>query len=341
MLKNQINEIRDEALQAFKGAASTKELYDLKVKYLGRQGSLPAIMKKMKDVSPEERPLMGQAMNQAKDALETAYLKFEEELKRGELTKRLSEEKLDMTLPGPPSKLGAHHPIEMVFDEIIDIFSRIGYYVRSGPMIETDDHNFGALNIPPEHPARDMQDTFYIDEEHSLRPHTSPIQIRTLRSEKPPFYVLGPGGVFRCDSDVSHSPMFHQIEGLVVDKKVSMADLKGTLSYFASEFFGKSIKTRFRPSFFPFTEPSAEVDCSCPLCNGKGCRMCGHTGWVEIGGCGLVHPNVLSASDLDNSEWQGFAFGMGIERMAIIKYGISDIRLFYENDNRFLEQFRR
>ena len=247
---------------------------------------------------------------------------------------------MDLTLPGPQIPLGAKHLIPSVIDEIVDILSRIGFSVRTGPFIEDDFHNFSALNIPADHPSRDMQDTFYIDETHVLRTHTSPIQIRTMETEKPPIRILAPGGVFRHDYDASHSPHFHQIEALLIDKNVSMADLKGTISYFIKEFFGSNIKTRFRPSFFPFTEPSAEVDCSCPLCEGKGCKMCKQTGWIEIGGSGLVHPAVLKSVGIDSKEWQGFAFGFGIERMAIIKYGVNDIRLFMENDMRFLEQFR-
>ncbi|MCB0394762.1 MAG: phenylalanine--tRNA ligase subunit alpha [Bdellovibrionales bacterium] len=338
---NIIDTLCEEALLAMNQATDSRALYEIKVKYWGKNGSIVELMKQMKDLSHEERPQFGQIVNQAKSKLETAFEERNQALLKEEMSKKLSSESIDMTLPGTARSIGNEHPIDFVTDEIVDIFAKLGYYVRLGPMIESDEHNFGALNIPPEHPARDMTDTFYIDENHSLRPHTSPIQIRTLRAEKLPIYVLGPGSVFRCDSDVSHSPMFHQIEGLVVDKKVSMADLKGTLAYFAREYFGQNVKTRFRPSFFPFTEPSAEVDCSCPLCAGKGCRMCKNTGWVEIGGCGCVHPNVLKASNINPDEWQGFAFGMGIERMAIIKYGITDIRLFFENDTRFLEQFKR
>ncbi len=227
----------------------------------------------------------------------------------------------------------------MVINEITDILARIGYSVRTGPFIEKDWFNFEALNIPADHPARDEQDTFYVDDGHVLRTHTSPVQIHTMMDEKPPIRVVAPGSVFRCDNDISHSPNFHQIEALLVDRKVSMANLKGTISFFVKEFFGKDIKTRFRPSFFPFTEPSAEVDCSCPICKGKGCRMCKGSGWIEIGGSGLVNPKVFEQVGLDPKEWQGFAFGFGIERMAIIKYGIEDIRLFSENDVRFLEQF--
>ena len=273
--------------------------------------------------------------------LQESYGAKESGLKSAEMSKKLESEGLDLTLPGPPIPLGAKHPITKVTEEIVEILGRVGFSVRSGPMVESDHYNFSALNIPENHPARDMQDTFYLNKNHVLRTHTSPVQIHTMENEKPPLRVLAPGGVFRNDSDASHSPHFHQIEALLIDRQVSMADLKGTISFFIKEFFGPQIKTRFRPSFFPFTEPSAEVDCSCPLCKGKGCRMCGHSGWVEIGGSGLVHPAVLKNAGLDTKEWQGFAFGFGIERMAIIKYGINDIRLFAENDMRFLRQFEQ
>jgi phenylalanyl-tRNA synthetase alpha chain len=334
-----VDTIKEEALGALKGAKDTKELYDLKVKYAGKKGAISLLMKEMKGLDPSERPAFGQRVNEVKTHFEAAYGEKEQELKRLELEAKLASEVVDMSLPGPYSSKPSRNPIVMVLEEMCEIFSRLGYSVRLGPMIESDFHNFEALNFPENHPARDMQDTFFIDKSHVLRTHTSPIQIRTLLKEKPPLRIVGPGPVFRCDADISHLPMFHQVEGIIVEPKVSMADLKGTLSFFNREFFGEGIKTRFRPSFFPFTEPSAEVDCSCPLCKGKGCRMCGNSGWVEVAGCGLVHPNVFRNVDLDPESWQGFAFGMGVERLAIIKYGIGDIRLFVENDLRFLEQF--
>ena len=278
-------------------------------------------------------------VNKYKKELESVYSGREAELKNIELQKKLSSESLDLSLPGPEVKLGSKHPTMMVVDEIVDILSRLGYGVRSGPLVEQDWYNFEALNIPADHPARDEQDTFYMKPGYVLRTQTSPVQIHTMENEKPPLRILSPGPVFRCDSDISHSPNFYQIEGLLIDKKVSMADLKGTIYFFAKEFFDSSVKIRFRPSFFPFTEPSAEVDCSCPICNGKGCRMCKNTGWVEIGGSGLVNPKVLQKVGIDPEQWQGFAFGFGIERMAIIKYGISDIRLFSDNNNFFHKQF--
>lgn len=338
--QNDIENIKAEALKAFENAKDLKELYDQKVQFLGKTGSFSKIMQGMKNLPAEERPLFGQKVNEAKKSLEESYEKFFAALTKKEIAAKLANEKIDITLPGPKVARGTQHPITMVIDEVSSILARIGYSVRLGPLIETDFYNFEALNVPKDHPARDEQDTFYIDDTHVLRTQTSPIQIRTMQNEKPPLRVVGPGSVFRCDSDISHAPMFHQIEGLYIDKKVSMSELKATLTYFTREFFGGSdLKTRFRPSFFPFTEPSAEFDSSCPFCAAKGCRMCKQSGWIELGGCGLVHPNVLRSAGLDPDQWQGFAFGFGIERMAVIKYGVEDIRLLAENDTRFLEQF--
>lgn len=339
MLVEKLQKIKDEAQKAIAGAKTSDELYQVKVQFFGKQGSLSLLMKEVGALPKEERPQFGKEVNIVRGALQEQYSSLEISLKTKELNEKLAKESLDLSLPGPAMEKGAIHPIPRVIDEIVEILSRIGFSVRSGPMIETDHYNFNALNIPENHPARDMQDTFYVEGGKVLRTHTSPVQIHTMEQEKPPIRVLAPGGVFRCDSDASHSPNFHQIEALLVDKNVSMSDLKGTISFFVKEFFGPEIKTRFRPSFFPFTEPSAEVDCSCPLCKGKGCKMCSHTGWIEIGGSGLVHPRVLEQAGINPDEWQGFAFGFGIERMAIIKYGINDIRLFVENDVRFLRQF--
>jgi len=340
MLKNQIQSIEKEAIQAMEQAGDVKSLYDVKVKYLGKQGAFSALMRDFGKLSAQEKPAMGQLINEVKNRLEETYVRQEKRLRQKEFDAVVEKGACDLTLPGPKPVAGSRHPVALVIQDIVEILSRIGYSVRQGPLIETDRNNFTALNIPEDHPARDLQDTFYIDEGHVLRTHTSPIQIRTMESEKPPIRVLAPGSVFRCDSDTSHSPNFHQIEGLLVDRRVSMADLKGTLTYFVQEFFGKGLKTRFRPSYFQFTEPSAEVDCSCPICKGKGCRMCKNSGWIEIGGCGLVNPKVLQHCKLDPEEWQGFAFGFGVERMAIIKYGVDEIRLFSENDLRFLRQFQ-
>ncbi len=339
MLKEKIEAIRVEAMSAFQSAQTTQDLYNLKVQFLGKQGSFSNVMKEMGKLTADERPVFGKLVNDVKVALETAYSTRFEALKQAEMDEKLLTETLDLTLPAAEHALGSQHPIAIVIDEITRILMRLGYSVRTGPLIEKDRYNFEALNIPKDHPARDMQDTFYIDANHVLRTHTSPIQVHVLETEKPPLRILGVGPVFRCDSDVSHSPNFHQIEGMMVDEKCSMADLKGTISFFVREFFGKNLKTRFRPSFFPFTEPSAEVDCQCPICTGKGCRMCKQSGWIEIGGSGLINPNVFKEAGVEYPRWKGFAFGFGIERMAIIKYGVEDIRLFNENDVRFLRQF--
>ncbi len=334
-----LNEKLAQALAQVQASSDLKALYEIKVAFAGKQGFLSEVMREMGKLPKDAKPLFGKEVNRVKDSFEQAYVSREQDLRSAELLSKIQSDKMDVSLPGPAIELGAKHPIAMIFDEAIQILSRLGYTVRTGPQIEKDWYNFEALNIPPDHPARDMQDTFYVDQEHVLRTHTSPVQIHALLSEQPPFRALAPGSVFRCDSDVSHAPNFHQIEGLLVDRKVSMADLKGTITFLLSEMFGSSVKVRFRPSFFPFTEPSAEFDCSCPMCAAKGCRMCKFTGWIEIGGSGLVNPRVFEAVKLDPNVWQGFAFGFGIERMAIIKYGIDDIRLFFENDLRFLRQF--
>lgn len=339
-MKQKINELLSLANEKIKSAQDTKALYELKVYFLGKQGQVTALMKELGKLPKDERPEWGQKINGLKTQISELIDSHQSELEIKELNQQIQSEKLDLTLPGPHKDLGSLHPISKVTAEIVNILSRIGFTVRSGPMIETEWYNFEALNIPKDHPARDMQDTFYTTEDHVLRTHTSPIQIHTMENEKPPIRILAPGSVFRCDSDISHSPNFYQIEALVIDQKVSMADLKGTISYFVKEFFGEEMKTRFRPSFFPFTEPSAEVDCSCPICKGKGCRTCKNTGWVEIGGSGLVNPKVLEFVKLDSKKWQGYAFGFGIERMAMIKYGIDDIRLFNENHIDFLKQFQ-
>jgi phenylalanyl-tRNA synthetase alpha chain len=338
-LISNLNEQLSNALAQLQAVTELQALYDVKVSFAGKQGFLSEIMREMGKLPKEERPAFGQEVNKAKTAFEAAYGAREVTLKSAALLDKVKKDAVDISLPGPVIEMGAKHPIHMVIEEAVAILARLGYTVRTGPQIEKDWYNFEALNIPQDHPARDMQDTFYIDNDHVLRTHTSPVQIHALLSEKPPFRALAPGSVFRKDSDISHSPNFHQIEGLLVDHKVSMADLKGTIAFVLKELFGSAVKVRFRPSFFPFTEPSAEFDCSCPVCSGKGCRLCKMSGWIEIGGSGLVNPRVFEAVKLDSKTWQGFAFGFGIERMAIIKYGIDDIRLFYENDLRFLRQF--
>ncbi len=340
-LEDLLLKIKKEAQSAFESATTSTHLYDQKVHFLGKTGALTELMKKMGTLSKEDKPLFGKTLNEVKTSLEENYSLAEAKLKQAEMDKQLESEELDLTLPAWPRELGRAHPIHTVTQEIFQIMSRLGYSLRTGPLIEKDHYNFEALNIPADHPARDMQETFFVDGTHVLRTHTSPIQIHSLESETPPLRVIGTGAVFRCDSDISHLPHFHQIEGMCIDRKVSMADLKGTISFFVQEFFGPGLKTRFRPSFFPFTEPSAEVDCSCPICKGSGCSLCKNSGWIEIGGSGLINPRVFQAANVSYPEWQGFAFGFGIERMAIIKYGIPDIRLFPENDLRFLRQFKK
>ena len=338
-MKSDIKKIFQSAKRDFESAEESSSLYDFKVLYMGKKGQFSLLMKKLKQASSEERPALGKLLNETQEQLKAIYEQKEMELKEGELSSQIKKEILDLSLPAPHKDLGASHPVSLVIKEILNIFQPLGYTVHTGPFVESDWYNFEALNIPAFHPSRDLQDTFYVDEDHVLRTHTSPVQIRVLESSKPPLATLVPGAVFRCDSDVSHSPMFHQIEGLFIDQKVSFADLKGTLSFFLKKLFGTGVKIRFRPSYFPFTEPSAEYDVSCFLCKGKGCSICKKSGWIEIGGCGLVHPQVFESVSYEKDAWQGFAFGLGIERIAMILYGIEDIRLFFENDLRFLKQF--
>ena len=337
--QNQLDQLKSQAQTAFEKAQNLQDLYNAKVQFLGKTGAVTDVMKSMATLPKEEKPQFGKKVNEVKEFLEKLYVELESQLKNKEIQSKMDNEKLDLTLPGSGSILGSLHPVQKVTDEIVQIMARLGYSLRTGPLIEKDYYNFEALNIPQDHPARDMQDTFFVDQTHVLRTHTSPIQIHSLESEKLPLRIIGTGGVFRCDSDISHLPHFHLIEALCVDEKISMADLKGTISFFVREFFGPGLKTRFRPSFFPFTEPSAEVDCSCPVCKGSGCALCKNSGWIEIGGSGLVNPKVFEHAKIEYPKWQGFAFGFGIERMAIIKYGIEDIRLLPENDLRFLRQF--
>ncbi len=339
MSQTQLAHIKQQALQAFASAEASQELYNFKVQYLGKSGLLTESMKLMATLPKEEKPAFGKLVNEIKAELETAYEQAEAQLKNREIDAQMLNEKMDLSFSVAGREPGHEHPIYKVTNEIFGIMARLGYSLRTGPLIEKDYYNFEALNIPPDHPARDMQDTFFVDETHVLRTHTSPIQIHSLENEKPPLRIIGTGPVFRCDSDISHLPNFHQIEGMCVDEKVSMADLKGTISFFVKEFFGAELKTRFRPSFFPFTEPSAEVDCSCPICKAKGCSLCQQSGWIEIGGCGLINPKVFEHAKVEYPKWQGFAFGFGVERMAIIKYGVDDIRHFPANDVRFLKQF--
>lgn len=338
-MQSKVQEIRESALAACAQAASVQELTQLKVKFLGKKGELTLILRSMGQLPAEERPRFGKLVNEVRDELEKVWSERELELGRAEEEKRLMEESLDISLPGRVITRGTIHPITRIINETKAIFMQMGYEIVEGPEVELDYYNFEALNIPPDHPARDMQDTFFFTDELLLRSQTSPVQIRVMEGKQPPIRILAPGKVYRADSDITHSPMFHQMEGLVVDRGITLADLKGTLQLFAERMFGAHTKIRLRPSYFPFTEPSAEVDVSCIICAGSGCRVCQGTGWLEILGSGMVDPRVLEKVGYDPNEVTGFAFGMGVERIAMLKYGINDIRLLFENDVRFLQQF--
>lgn len=337
--EERLRRLEKEALEAVEKVEDFQGLESLRVKYLGRKGALTQLLRSLKDIPPEERPKLGQEANRVKASLEERIREARERISQLERERALRRERVDVTLPGAPVPRGRLHPITQVMDEIVDIFTSMGFRVAEGPEVEWDYYNFEALNIPKDHPARDMHDTFYFSSEMLLRTHTSPVQVRVMERQSPPIQIVSPGVVYRRDSDVSHTPMFHQVEGLVVDEGVSFAQLKGVLSLFVKEFFGPDTPMRFRPSFFPFTEPSAEVDIGCVICRGSGCGVCGWTGWLEILGCGMVHPAVFRAVGYKFGRLTGFAFGMGVERIAMLRYGINDIRLFFQNDLRFLEQF--
>ena len=340
-MEQQLKELRESAVVELAKADSLEMLNDLRVKYLGKKGSLTSILRGMGALSAEERPRIGQIVNEIRAELEGVSEAKGAELKEAELTKRLASERIDVTLPGRQPSEGHRHPLTLTLERIKEIFMQLGFTVAEGPEVEQDYYNFELLNLPKDHPARDMQDSFYITEEILLRTHTSPIQARTMQAANPndPVKIIAPGKVYRRDYDATHSPMFTQVEGLLIDKNISFADLKGTLELFIHQMFGDNVGVRFRPSFFPFTEPSAEVDISCVICGGKGCRVCKGTGWLEILGSGMVHPNVLKMNNFDPEKVSGFAFGMGVERIAMLLYGIDDLRLFYDNDLRFLRQF--
>lgn len=339
-MQQQIAALRERALAAIRAASDGKSLEEARVEYLGKKGVLTQLLRGMGELPPEERPVVGKWVNALRDELTLALDERKRELEQVELSARLQAEAVDVTLPGKRPARGGLHPLTQVLREMLDVFVGMGFEVVEGPEIETDYYNFEALNIPKHHPARDMQDTFYITENILLRTQTSPVQIRTMESRRPPVRIVAPGKVYRVDEvDATHSPMFHQIEGLLIDKHVTMGDLKGTLTAVAQRLFGSDRGVRFRPSYFPFTEPSAEMDIMCGICHGEGCRFCGGEGWLEILGCGMVHPNVLRAVGYDPEEVGGFAFGMGLERVALLKYGIEDIRLLFESDIRFLSQF--
>ena len=339
-MQEKLEAIRREIEAGIGQANSRKELFELKMKYLGKTGEITALLKGMRDVPAEERPAMGKLVNDVRSWAEELFAAREEELKAKELSEKYASEKIDVTMPARFAGTGSVHPVTLVRRELIDIFAGMGFDVFEGPEIEKDYYNFQALNIPADHPARDMQDTFFITGEYLLRSQTSSGQIRVMENKKPPIKVLSPGRVYRSDSDATHSPMFHQMEGLVVDKGITLNDLKGLLDEFARRMFNSETKTRLRPSYFPFTEPSVEVDLSCSNCGGKGCRICKGTGWIEVLGAGMVNRRVLENCGVDPDVYTGFAFGMGLERIAMIKYGINDIRLMFEGDVRFLKQFK-
>ncbi|MBQ6371157.1 MAG: phenylalanine--tRNA ligase subunit alpha [Firmicutes bacterium] len=340
-MQEQLNKILEEAKAQLSEAKTHGETDEIRVRFLGKKGELTGILRGMGKLSPEERKTTGQMANQVRAEIEKMLADKFEAVKQAAKEAQFKKEKIDVTEPGRLEGLGVKHPLTITMDEICRVFRNMGYSIVEGPEVETVFNNFDALNAGPDHPARDMTDTFYISEDVLLRTQTSPVQVRTLLSQKPPIKVISPGRVFRCDTpDATHSPMFHQVEGLLVDEGITMADLKGTLDSFAKQMFGTSTRTKFRPHHFPFTEPSAEVDVSCFKCGGKGCRVCKGSGWIEILGCGMVHPNVLKVGGLDTEKYTGFAFGLGVERVAMLKYGVDDIRLFYENDMRFINQFK-
>jgi phenylalanyl-tRNA synthetase alpha chain len=339
-LRKKLKEIEEEAIKFFNMTNDMEKLENLRVEFLGKKGKVTAVLRNMANISAEERPIIGKEANILKEKLNLLIQKKITEIEERLVKKKMAMEKIDVTLPGLKPNLGHKHPLTQIIKEVEDVFIGLGFSIAEGPEIESEYYNFEALNIPEHHPARDLQDTFYIDENYLLRTQTSPVQIRTMAKEKPPIRIIAPGRVYRADElDASHSPIFHQIEGLVIDKNISFADLKGTINTVIKSLFGEDRRIRFRPSYFPFTEPSAEVDVSCGVCGGKGCRLCSYTGWLEILGSGMVHPNVLEMAGLDSRVYSGFAFGMGWDRIAMMKYGIDDIRLLFENDKRFLHQF--
>ncbi len=340
-IRENLAQIAEEMKQELAKTDALQALDALRVKVLGKKGSLTALLRGMGQLSPEERPQMGQMINEAREKLTALLDGKQQELAAREKEARLAKEAIDITEPRELPLMGSEHPIQLVLNEVLSCFEGLGFQVADGPEVELDKYNFELLNLPKNHPARDAQDTFYIDDNIVLRTHTSPVQARTMLSRKPPIRVVCPGRVFRADEiDATHSPVFHQIEGLVIDQDVTMADLKGTLDAFAKKLYGSDIEVRFRPSFFPFTEPSAEVDLTCFNCHGQGCRVCKGTGWIEVLGCGMVNPKVLEMCGIDSSVYSGFAFGIGLERITMLRYGIKDLRLLYEGDLRFLRQFR-
>lgn len=339
-MQEQIEQLVGEAERAIEAAADLKKLDDVRVHYLGKKGLLTEQLKQLGQMEPEVRKVAGQIINMAKQQLQAWLDARRDTLERAGLARRLEEQTIDVTLPGRGEQPGGLHPVTKTLMRIEALFAQLGFETVQGPEIEDDYHNFEALNIPAHHPARAMHDTFYFDAHTVLRTHTSPVQIRIMENREPPLRIMAPGRVYRCDSDLTHTPMFHQVEGLYVDTDVSFAELKGVLDDFLRNFFERDLAVRFRPSYFPFTEPSAEVDIECVICSGKGCRVCKQSGWLEVLGCGMVHPKVFENAGIDNEKYTGFAFGMGVERLAMLRYGVNDLRLFFENDLRFLRQFR-
>ncbi len=339
-LKEKLKKLKKEIQQAFAGVEDLEELEKLRVKYLGQKGEVQEIFGQIGEVEPEMRPEIGKKTNELQEQAAKLHQKEKKRLEKKEKKQKMKKEKIDVTLPGTKPEMGYAHPLTRGMEEIKEVFLGLGFSIAEGPEIETEYYNFEALNIPENHPARDLQDTLYIDDKHLLRTHTSPVQVRTMENQRPPIRILAPGRVYRSDElDASHSPVFHQIEGLVVAEDISFSDLKGTIRSFVSEIYGEERDIRFRPSYFPFTEPSAEVDVSCIVCEGEGCSLCSRSGWLEVMGAGMVHPNVLEMSGYNPEVFSGFAFGMGWDRIAMLKYGIHDIRVLFENDRRFLHQF--
>ena len=339
-MQEKLNQIKDNALKELENATNSLELEELRVKYLGKKGELTTILRSMGGLSKEERPIVGKLVNEIKSEVEEKIEAAVNIIKVKERNEKLASEVIDISLPGKKKVIGKRHPLDLTLESMKEIFISMGFTVEEGPEVELDRYNFEALNIPKDHPARSEQDTFYVNDNLVLRTQTSPVQIRVMENQEPPIKMIGPGKVYRSDSvDATHSPIFYQMEGLVIDKGVTFADLKGTLELFAKKMFGDKVKTKFRPHHFPFTEPSAEMDATCFVCGGEGCRVCKNSGWIELLGCGMVHPDVLRNCGIDPEVYSGFAFGFGVDRMVMLKYGIDDIRLLYESDMRFLNQF--
>ncbi len=335
-----LQSIQQQALAEIEKADSIAALDQVRVQFLGKKGLITGQLKTLGSMDPQQKKTAGAEINQVKERVQTAIKQRQETLAEQALEQQLASEQIDVTLPGRASGVGGLHPISRTLERVESFFAAMGFEVKDGPEIEDDFHNFEALNIPGHHPARAMHDTFYFDAGTLLRTHTSPVQVRTMESSEPPYRIICPGRVYRCDSDLTHSPMFHQVEGLLVDTNITFADLKGILAAFLRDFFEKDLDVRFRPSYFPFTEPSAEMDIQCVMCGGKGCRVCSQTGWLEILGCGMVHPKVFEHVNVDSEKFTGFAFGIGIERLTMLRYGVNDLRLYFENDLKFLRQFR-